>query len=122
MPPATMKGWLQITDLYGRFPDRPYKSIYRGGWCYQPPLQINFQKPQKKGQKIAIFFNPRRSPPAATHTLTLPLQHFFMIFAHFASAWFRTRNLSLMRKFLYRCTSRSLVSTFHFGSPHIIQN
>ena len=42
-PAAPMQGSLQIMYLQGRFPGRPYKSISRGGCCFQPPLQIYLQ-------------------------------------------------------------------------------
>jgi len=81
-----------------------------GGWILSHPYK-SISRNHEKGKK-SIFFNPRRSPPAATHTLTLPLHHFFTMVSHFASAGFRTHDLSLARKLLYHCTSRSLVSTF----------
>ena len=42
-PAAPTQGSLQIMYLQGWFPGRPYKSICRGGWKHQPPLQINLQ-------------------------------------------------------------------------------
>ena len=44
-----------------------HRFVGAAGYWAVPTNQ--FLEITKKGQKIAIFFNPRRSPPAATHPL-----------------------------------------------------
>ena len=92
-----------------RFLDRPYKSICKSIFVNQFPAIM-------KKEENSIFLS--EEVPTGSHTPTLWLQHFFTIFAHFASVEIRPRNFSLARKLLYHCTSRILVPHKLYKTEH----
>jgi hypothetical protein len=78
---------------------------------------------QKTPQKIAKKNLPGEAPPASVRPSPSKSQShgiFHAKFARYAAGRIRTYDLSLAR--LYHYTTLSLVSRFHFGSPHIILN